>query len=288
MNIVFATCADLPAGDDDSQRLTEALAARGVPARWQVWDDPGAVWTESLVVIRSTWDYTRDRDAFVAWAAGVPRLENPAEVVAWNSDKSYLRDLAAAGLPVVPTTYIAPGETAPLPVLGEFVVKPAVGAGSRGAARFAGDAVDAARAHVGTLHDAGRVVLIQPYVSDVDSAGETAMVYLDGEFSHAVRKGALLPPEVAHPLDREVRPGTFLLERVERRDPSVAELALGVDVMQVLRARLGADLLYARVDLLPTPAGPVVVELELIEPSLFLEDGPGAADRLARAIVARA
>jgi glutathione synthase/RimK-type ligase-like ATP-grasp enzyme len=288
MPVVLATCADLPAGDDDSQLLVGALAARGVPTRWEVWDDPAAVWTDGLVVLRSTWDYTRKRDEFVAWAQGVPRLQNPADVVAWNSDKTYLRDLAAAGLPVVPTTFVAPGESAPLPVLGEFVVKPSVGAGSRGAARFAGDAVEAAHAHVGALHDAGRVVLVQPYVSDVDNAGETALVYIDGEFSHAVRKGALLPPEAAHPLDRAVVAQTFLLERIEPREPSVAELALGADVMQALRERLGADLLYARVDLLPTPAGPVVIELELIEPSMFLDADPGAADRLAAAIAARA
>jgi glutathione synthase/RimK-type ligase-like ATP-grasp enzyme len=288
MTVVFATCTDLPTGDDDSAGLTAALAARGVPTRWQAWDDPAADWAAGLVVIRSTWDYTRDRDGFVAWAERVPRLESPAGVVAWNSDKTYLRDLARAGLPVVPTTFIAPGESAPLPVLGEFVVKPAVGAGSRGAARFADGAVDAAHAHVNALHDAGRVVLVQPYVSDVDSAGETAMVYIDGEFSHAVRKGALLPPEAAHPLDREVLAGTFLLERVEPREPSVAELALGAEVMQVLRERAGADLLYARVDLLPTPAGPVLIEVELIEPSLFLGEDPGAVDRLADAIARRA
>jgi glutathione synthase/RimK-type ligase-like ATP-grasp enzyme len=286
MTLVLATCGQLPAGDDDAEALTAALTALGVSSRWQVWDDPAATWDRDLVVIRSTWDYTRDRDRFVEWARSVPRLENPAEVVAWNSDKTYLRELARAGVPVVPTTFVPPGQCAPLPVAGEFVVKPAVGAGSRGAARFADDAGEAAHAHVSTLHDAGRVVLVQPYVSEVDTAGETALVYIDGQFSHAIRKGAMLPAQASNPLDR-ASDELYLLEQVEPREPSTAERALGAQVMEVVRARHGADLLYARVDLLPTPVGPVLIELELTEPSLFLNCGPGSAERFATAIAAR-
>jgi glutathione synthase/RimK-type ligase-like ATP-grasp enzyme len=288
MTVVFATCAELPAGDEDGDALVAALAARGVAARWQVWNDPTASWTDDLVVVRSTWDYSRDRDGFVAWARAVPRLENPAEVVAWNSDKTYLRELADAGVPVIPTTFVPPGQAAPLPVAGEFVVKPSVGAGSVGAARFTDDAAEAAHGHVMTLHDAGRVVLVQPYVTDVDTAGETSLVYLDGAFSHAIRKGAMLPALATNPLDGGLGDELYLLERIEARQASAAELAVGAQVMQLLRARLGAALLYARVDLLPTRAGPVLIELELIEPSLFLGYDPQAADRLAAAIVTRA
>jgi glutathione synthase/RimK-type ligase-like ATP-grasp enzyme len=287
MTVALSTCADLPAGDEDGDALVAALAARGVSARWKVWTDPAASWGDDLVVVRSTWDYTRDRDAFLAWAHAVPRLENPAEVIAWNSDKGYLRDLADAGVPIVATTFVAPGEVAPLPAAGELVVKPSVGAGSRGVGRFAVDAIDAARAHVASLHDAGRIVLVQPYLAEVDTAGETALIYVDGVYSHAIRKGAMLAPRTAHPLDDVSAGRLYVLEQVQAREASEAELAVGTKVMQVLRARLGANLLYARVDLLPTPAGPVLVELELTEPSLFLNYADEAADRLAEAIAVR-
>jgi glutathione synthase/RimK-type ligase-like ATP-grasp enzyme len=286
MSVLIATCASLPAGDEDNRALVASLAQRGVAARAQVWNDPAASWADDLVVIRSTWDYTSDRDAFLAWARAVPRLENPAGVVAWNSDKTYLPDLAAAGVPVVPSTFVAPGETAALPA-GEFVVKPSVGAGSMGAGRFTVEAAAAAQAHVSSLHDAGRTALIQPYLSDVDSAGETALVYVEGRFSHAVRKAAMLAPQAANPLDELASDTRYVLERIEPREPAAAELAVGRQVVELLRAQFGTDLLYARVDLLPTSAGPVVIELELTEPSLFLGHDPDAADRLAAAIVAR-
>lgn len=287
MTVALSTCADLPSGDQDADALVAALAVRGVSATWKVWTDPAASWGDDLVVVRCTWDYTRDRDAFLAWADAVPRLENPAEVIAWNSDKCYLRDLADAGVPIVPTTFVAPGELAPLPVDGDFVVKPSVGAGSMGVGRFAGGAAEAARAHVTRLHGAGRIVMVQPYLAEVDAAGETALIYVDGIYSHAIRKGAMLPPQATHPLD-DVSPDLlYVFEQVQAREASVAELAVGAQVMQVLRARLGANLLYARVDLLPTPTGPVLVELELTEPSLFLSYAAQAADRLAEGIAAR-
>lgn len=285
--VLIATCAELPFGDDDGVALLEALSLLDVRARWQVWDDPVANWADHLVVVRSTWDYSRDRDAFLAWAAQVPRIENPAAVLGWNSDKTYLRDVAEAGLPVVATTFVAPGETACFPTTGEFVLKPSVGAGSMGVGRF--DATDAANAnsHLAALHDAGRVALVQPYLDEVDVAGETALVYFDGTYSHAIRKGAMLAPQTTTPLDRLAPSTLYAFEHIEAREPSAAELAVGEQAMTIVRARLGTDLLYARVDLLPTLGGPVLVELELTEPSLFLSYADGAADRLAAAIAAR-
>lgn len=288
MTVVIATCADLPTGDEDGDALIAALAERATPARWQVWNDPNASWSDDLVVVRSTWDYTGDREGFLSWARSVPRLVNPAEVIAWNSDKSYLTDLADAGLPVVPSAFVAVGESAVFPTGEDFVLKPSVGAGSMGAGRFGADAHAPARAHVTALHDAGRTVLIQPYLGDVDTAGETALVYLDGEFSHAVGKGAMLSPQVRNPLDAVSGETLFAVEHITRREPSVAELDVGARAMQVLRERLGADLLYARVDLLPTSDGPVLIELELVEPSLFLGYDDEAVHRLAAAIAVRA
>lgn len=283
--VLLATCAELPEADEDAGVLEAALARHGADARWAVWTDPAVDWSAGLVVLRSTWDYTADVAAFLAWVAGLGRVANTADVVAWNTDKVYLRDLAAAGVPTVPTTFAAPGEPVALPEQGEFVLKPSVGAGSRGAGRFGPDRSDEARAHAAQLHAAGRTIMIQPYLDAVDSVGETALIYLDGVFSHAVRKGPMLAATSAHAVDAEV---LYVEEEISVRTPSPAELDTGASALAALRDRFGADQLYTRVDLLPSPDGPVVVELELTEPSLFLHYGTDAAERFAAAIVARA
>src|SRR3954468_9851830 len=190
--VLLATCRALPDGDEDAGLLDPALARAGVDARWVPWPDIGPD-DDALVVLRSTWDYTDRPAEFLAWIEGLPRVLNDAKVVAWNTDKLYLRDLAGAGVPTVPTEFAAPGEAVDFPGHAEFVVKPSIGAGSRGAGRFAAAELGAARKHVARLHDVGRVVLVQPYLDAIDTAGETALIYLEGEFSHAVRKDALLP-----------------------------------------------------------------------------------------------
>jgi glutathione synthase/RimK-type ligase-like ATP-grasp enzyme len=283
-DVLLATCADLPDGDEDAAGLLAALETAGVRAAWAAWDDPSIDWAAAPVVLRSTWDYTFRRDAFLAWARSVPWLHNPFGVVSWNSDKTYLRDLDAAGVPIVPTTWGAPGELVALPETGEYVVKPSVGAGSRGAGRFVGSASAAATAHVTALHEAGRVVLVQPYLAQVDAVGETALIYIDGEFSHAVRKGAMLPAGVVHPVNGYE---LFVEEKVKPHDADAAELRAGAAAVRAVRERFGGDLLYARVDLLPSADGPVLVELELTEPSLFLGHAVRAADRFAAAIARR-
>ncbi|MGX6448759.1 hypothetical protein ACVU7I_11935, partial [Patulibacter sp. S7RM1-6] len=127
--IALATSAEHPHGVDETP-LAERL-----DATWAVWDDPTVDWAAfDLVVVRSTWDYHARREAFLAWAAGVPSLANPADVLAWNTDKRYLADLVAAALPTVPTLLVPPGEALPAdaPALaGEVVVKPSVSAGAR-------------------------------------------------------------------------------------------------------------------------------------------------------------
>jgi glutathione synthase/RimK-type ligase-like ATP-grasp enzyme len=280
--VLLATCSAFPDGDDDAARLRASLGALGVEARFAVWNDPAADWSSALTVVRSTWDYTLHREEFLAWTATVPALLNPAEVLAWNSDKVYLHDLEAVGVPITPTVSAPPGAALSFPDT-EFVVKPSVGAGSRGAGRFTDPAAGAR--HAAELHAAGRTVLVQPYLADVDAAGETALVYFDGEFSHAIRKGPMLTSATAHDLDETS--GLFLDENISARTPSAAELAVGAQAVELIRRRFG-PLLYARVDLLPTPSGPVVVELELTEPSLFLTESAGAPDRFAAAIAARA
>jgi hypothetical protein len=229
--------------------------------------------------VRSTWDYVEGRDAFLDWARAVPRLANPAPVLAWNTDKRYLAELAEAGLPVGPTTFLAPGEPAAPPARGEVVVKPTVSVGSLDTERHADPR--AAADHVARLHEAGRTAMVQPYVAGVDTAGETAMLYVGGRFSHAIRKGPMLVD------GRTTYDGLYVIEDIRPREPSAAEREVGEQVMAYVRERFGPPL-YARVDLLPGEGGePVLVELELTEPSLFLQMDAGAPDRLAAAIAQR-
>jgi hypothetical protein len=283
--VALVTCQELPDLDPDDRLLLDPLHAREVAVDAVAWDDPAADWGRyDLAVLRSTWDYVPRRGAFLDWLRAVPALANPAGVVAWNTDKRYLADLAAAGVPVVPTTWLEPGG-APwtAPAVGEYVVKPAVGAGSVDTGRY--DLADPehrrlAEGHAARLRTAGRTVMIQPYLSAVDTRGETALIYLGGTFSHAIRKGALLDGP-----DEGVR-GLYKPETITAREPSPAELAVGDRVLAAVPD--GTDLLYARIDLIPGPDGePRLIELELSEPSLFLRYGRGAPTRLAESIVAR-
>ena len=280
--VLLATCAALPQGDEDAGLLVEALAEDNVDGRWVVWNDPTVDWHRWPTVLRSTWDYPQHRAQFLEWIEAVPMLYNPSNVVMWNSDKVYLRDLEQAGVPVTPTVVVPPGAEPEFPADAQFVVKPSVGAGSRGVGRF-GSADADARAHVAQLHDAGRTVLVQPYVSGVDTAGETALIYLDGEFSHAVTKTAMLGQAQAHSL---VSDEVYVEEAIDVRRPSPAELAVGDQAIAALGARFDV-LLYARIDVVPGPTGPHVMEVELTEPSLYLSYDECAAQRFAGAIACR-
>jgi glutathione synthase/RimK-type ligase-like ATP-grasp enzyme len=284
--VALATCAELPGLDDDDRLIAPALAMLGVRAVPAVWDDPAVDWGAfDLVVVRNTWDYPGRREDFLAWAAAAPRIANTPAALAWTTDKRYLGELAAAGLPVVPTAFAAPGE-APEPLLagrGEVVVKPSVGVGSIGAQRFAAGEHAAAAAHARALQARGLVAMVQPYLRGVeDGRGETALIFLGGRLSHAICKGPLLggPPAEAF------ADGLYLIERIEAREPTGAERAVGERVLSWITARLGA-LPYARIDVVPGAGGqPVVLEAELAEPSLFLGTSPGAPGRLAAALAA--
>jgi glutathione synthase/RimK-type ligase-like ATP-grasp enzyme len=264
--IGLAACPQLVDGDGDDDGLVGALRARGLHARWLSWDDPQ---TESadLVILRATWDYTERRDEFLAWTRRVRNLLNAPAVVAWNSDKHYLHDLAAAGVPVVPSVFFEPGDTVSAADFGgEVVVKPAIGAGSIDTQRFVD--VDAAAAHAVTLLDSGRSALVQPYDERV-AAGETALVFLGGEESHAFAKGPMLPPQGTR--QRLHASGTYVEESLSPADPDVELWELGYDALDAAAAHLGiarSELLYARVDFIGGGADAVLLELELVEPGL--------------------
>ncbi|MEP7157855.1 MAG: hypothetical protein ABI797_00365 [Chloroflexota bacterium] len=283
--IALATCSTLPEADPDERLLIEPLRALGVEAIPAVWDDPAVDWDAfDFTVIRSTWDYTARREAFIEWARSVTRIFNPPDVIAWNTDKHYLADLAAAGLPVVPTTWLEPGGTIDLPAEGVHVLKPSVGAGSVDAGRFdfrEQREAGLARAHANRLLAAGQTVMIQPYLDAIDAHGEAGLIYVGGEFSHAVSKGAMLAG------DHALVGGMYKEETITPRTPSAAELSLAQRALAATPG--GAErLLYARVDLVPGPDGePLIIELELTEPSLFMGVVPGSAGRFARAIAKR-
>lgn len=282
--IVSATAA--LGTDDDEVFLLPALASLGADASVQVWDDPSSDWASfDVVVLRSTWDYTMRRDEFLAWVSAtdaVTRLRNRPDVVRWNSDKVYLRDLAGLGLPVVPTSFFGPGDDPVLPDGVPFAVKPTVSAGSRNTARYAVDEQAVALGHARRLLDRGRTIMVQPYVRSVDERGETAMVFLGGRYSHAATKAALLVPG-----ERANDDKLFATEKLHATTASTAEREVAEAVLDAIPFARD-ELLYARVDLVVGDDGaPAVLELELVEPSLMLPQAPvGAADTLARAIVA--
>lgn len=277
--VALVTCRELPDLDEDDRLLVPALAERGVVAEAAVWDDPAVDWGAfDLAVLRSPWDYSARVDAFVAWARSVPRLANPAETVEWNVDKRYLADLDGAGVPTIATTFVGPGEAVPTLPEGELVVKPSVSAGSRDTLRL--DDPGEVAAHIAHVHALGKVAMVQPYLGAVDDDGETAVVFLGGAHSHAARKGPLLP--LGGSL---VGAGLYARETMAPRDATAAEL----EVAHAALAVVPGDLLYARVDLLRDDHGaPVVLEVEVTEPSLFLGiGGPAATERIADAIAAR-
>ncbi|MBL7256702.1 ATP-grasp domain-containing protein [Paractinoplanes lichenicola] len=287
--VALVTCDLFPELWEDDHPLRDTLRERGVEADAVRWDDPAADWAAyDLAVIRSPWDYVPRRDQFIAWARSVPRLLNPADVLEWNTDKRYLGELARAGLPVTPTVFVAPGQAWTPPATGEWVVKPTVSAGSQDTGRYQLPAqLDLAEAHLARLSAAGRTAMVQPYLSAVDDLGETALIFLPDKtgtltFSHAIRKG----PMLTGPDEGTIDPGS---EQIDPRTPSAAERRTAGRVLDHIPG--GAErLLYARVDLIPGPDGePLLVELELTEPSLFLREGEpeGATHRLAEAIINR-
>lgn len=289
MRVAFATSPQYPDGAADDREASTLLGADFV-----VWSDPAVDWTQyDHVVVRSTWDYTLRRDAFVDWAKSLgDRISNSAELIAFNSDKAYLGVL---GVPTVPTSYVVPpavDRLAELPELrGEVVVKPTVSAGGRDTGRFAPAHHDEARELVEQILRSGRVAMIQPYISGVDDAGESAVVFIDGEFSHGLHKKPVLREQGVAPLDD---PDGESASAAVMNDPDLVTAAsvdsvqreLAHDVLRQVSDRFGTPL-YLRVDLVPGPHGPLVMEVEAVEPSLYLDLVPGAAQRFAEAITRR-
>lgn len=293
MRIAIASFDGMPDEFTDDETLRDALLATGsCEVAIEPWDEDLA-WDEfDIVVVRSTWDYATRRDEFCAWADSVgARLANAPAVLRWNSDKTYLKDLATAGVPVVATEFLEPGAPWPGAEGREVVVKPTISAGGRDTGRFGPELEGAARALIGSIHAGGRTAMVQPYLSSVDSAGETALVFIDGELSHSLRKQAVLRPDEVAPV-RADRLGAaeamYDPELVLAGSAQPDEVELAERIIAHVNERFKTELLYGRVDMLRGGDGdPVLLELELVEPNLYLGQAPKAASRLADAILVR-
>lgn len=279
--IAIATCAAYPELKGDDELLREALGRRGCVASLQVWDEAGIEWGGfDLCLVRSTWDYHDKHEEFLAWTrrvAAATALRNPAELLAWNSDKRYLRQLGEAGVPTVPTLWVERGSgldlEAELVARGwdEAVVKPVVDLGARNLHRVR--PAEAPRALAAVLER--REAMVQPFLPSLEAEGELSLIHVDGAFSHAVRKCPA--------------PGDFRVQSIwggtaAPADPEPQHLEIAKQAL----AQLAEPPLYARIDLITDLEGnPALIELELIEPNLYLKTNRTAADRLANAVVGR-
>ena len=284
MRIALASCSELPVPALDDALVAAALGDLGADVVTHPWDDPTVDWAGvDRCIIRSTWDYTARPREFIAWAVGVAactELWNPAPIVAWNAHKGYLLDLAARGVPVVPTRLLEQGTSVALGDLtatGEIVVKPAISVGAIDTHRVGPDAGPAfAQADLDRLLGAGDV-LVQPFQASIATGGETAIVVLDGEVTHTwVKRPA---------------PGDFRIHEqyggtVTPVAPTPAQLAVADAALGAVAPITGAGpVRYARVDLVEVDGAPHLMELELIEPDLHLRTAPAALDRFARLLV---
>ena len=293
LQIALASTRDALERDDDLPPLHAALTAAGISAAVQCWGDAAVDWSGyDAVLLRSTWDYTWRLEDFLAWAqrvAACTRLLNPLPWVRWNTDKRYLQVLADAGIATVPTLFVAPGDAAAAALAQaqarwsgrELVIKPSISAGSRDTMRHGAAAHAAMHTHLAAILQTQRHALIQPYLTRTDHAGESALLFFAGQFSHAIRKGPLLAA------DRPPTRALFAPEHIQPRTPAADERALAERIVALLPTLLpqAQEPLYARVDLLRDDDGaPCLIELELIEPSLFLDGAPDAASRLVAAL----
>ncbi|MCM2254974.1 MAG: hypothetical protein NDJ94_04825 [Vicinamibacteria bacterium] len=283
MRVALVSCLNLDQPDHDFEPLRAAFAARGHEAVDAAWDDPAVAWGGfDAAVLRATWDYFHRRDAFLAWCeatAAVTRLLNPPEIVRWSTHKFYLRDLEARGVPILPTLFLPRGSG--LDLVRELaargweaaVIKPAVSADSFGTYRVERGAEAEQQPHLDELLER-RDMLVQRYLPTVVEPGERSHVVVDGVHSHAIRKRSLWLG------GRHAGPEGVA---VEIADDERAAVARALAALPFVEAPL-----YARVDLLRDEAGtPRVLELELVEPSLFFAQGPGSAERLVAAVERR-
>lgn len=287
-SIALVSCGEAREHDTDLPLLIRAFGDRGLVAHIVDWDDSSIDWSSyRAAIVRSPWDYHRRYDEFVKWLIEVSEkttLHNSTDIIRWNTDKVYLQELVSAGLPVIPTTYVRSAEDLVLAnelIKGDVVVKPTISAGSNNTERHVNVPASAA-AHITQLVDSGMVAMVQPYQRFIDERGETGMLYFNGEYSHAFRKGAILAT------GENTKNGLFTEEDIGPRDASREERELGDDVLAFVTEKFGQAPLYARVDVVRGSGGyPVLMELEMAEPSLYLHTSRDSATRFVQAFLAQ-
>lgn len=264
--------------------LNHAFQALGATTARVDWADACVDWASfDAILIRQTWDYFERFDEFSSWLDRVEpltRVVNPVPVMHWNADKRYLVELYDAGVPTVPTQVIAKQPDAPeLAVLmGQYgyeaaVIKPVVSGAGRETWRIAHEQVGEHETRWRQLV-AQEDMLLQPFMPAIVESGEVSLIVIAGQVTHAVRKIAA--------------PGEFRVQddhggTVHSHTPAAVEIALAERAI----AAVQGDVSYARVDLVDSPAGPLVMELELIEPELFFRHAPDAAGKLAQVMMSR-
>jgi glutathione synthase/RimK-type ligase-like ATP-grasp enzyme len=275
-----AVSEDYETHSPDWPLIRHELDAVGVIPSLQRWSDARVPWdTFDLILAHGAWDNIHHPDEFVAWAdrvGDVTRIVNAPAILRWNINKRYLAVLSDAGVPTVPTTWIDPPASAaapsefPLPSA-EFVVKPSISGGGFETARYAEDEILVARAHIGRLLSAGRSAMIQPYQATVDTLGETSLIFLGGQFSHAIAKAPLLRPGAGPQANLAIH------EQITATTASDVQQVTAEAALAAAESLLGTTT-YARIDLLTGPDGsPAVLELELLDPALFLDTQPRSA-----------
>lgn len=281
--IAFLTLADQGDFVIDDERAVAPLAERGIAVETIPWNQPGVDWKRyELVVIRSTWDYQHHGRAFLETLdaiEAVTRLYNSAAITRWNMAKTYLKDLSASGVPTVPTIWrdggLARGGLLTLfDELGsdEAVIKPVMSGNAEGAWRLDREhAHDLAGVIEAYFHK--RPLMMQAFERAIVDEGEFSLMYFDGEFSHAIRK----VPKAGDFRVQEEHGADIIAVTPEPALRATADAAM---------AAVGERLLYGRADLVRHGDGFRVMELELVEPALYLRMDPGAPARFADAVAA--
>ncbi|MGZ4466095.1 MAG: ATP-grasp domain-containing protein [Nocardioides sp.] len=275
--VLLVTCAYFPDGEPGHAALDAALAARGLESRWVLWDDLSVDWgAAGVVAARSTWDYETRLGEFLGWAAGVgPALLNGVDVFRWNTDKAYLVELAAAGLPVVPTVTADDGEAVRSAAVefGRSVVKPRVGAGGRGV-----EVVDHGHRWLPALDGPGGPWVVQPLVESVHDTGETSVFVIGGRPVSQVEK---------RPAAGEIRVHEMYGGRSRPVELAEDAALLAAQAIATTVDLVGSEIVYGRVDMMRHEGRLVVSEVEVTEPGLYLDVLPLNAVPFADAVAAR-
>ena len=287
LDIAIATCSQLPDLDPDDHLFVKALENLGARVTAVAWNDPGHDWGQSeLCVVRSTWDYHKDPQGFLSWihhASHKTKLLNPPDVLRWNIHKFYLKDLAKAGVAIVPTFWLRRRANADLRELldclgwSEAVIKPAHGASADGVLHVRSGERESGQVYLTSLlkqQDA----LLQPYLPTISSHHERALVFIGGEFSHAVTKMPFMHAGSDVSLRAALPPGASGEMPVEATE---AEIAVATRALEASPP----GHVFARVDVVNDGTSPRVLEVELIEPTIYFYACPKAAEKLADAVV---